>query len=73
MSVFLKIFDDLFADNFSFEAAQSAFYRFVIVNIYKCHLSFHPLSAKITCRAEQCSCLFHRQTNIKLNLGCICN
>jgi hypothetical protein len=53
MSVFFKIFDDLFADHFAFETTESRFNRFVIINGYKSHFSFTSFRLKDTLYAEQ--------------------
>ena len=47
MSVFLEIFDYLFADNLSLEPAQRRLDRFVIVTLIYAILVAHLLSAKI--------------------------
>ena len=46
VSVFFKIFDDLFADHFAFESAQCAFDRFVCIDRNISHFLSHLLSAE---------------------------
>ena len=48
VSMFFKIFNDLFADHFALKTPQSALDRFVRVNINKSHISSHLLSAEIS-------------------------